>query len=274
VLDGVAMFPSEPSLGEAAEAIVATTYVELGEVVAGAVEEEFTARNITSCEGYAAYDTIDKGIWLVPPSAGTAFNPMRPPPFQVEVTAPAEATMAHLTFELGGPFTGSVVEGLVYDANALLNAGEPVEFTYDVSPGGIVGVSAEPTAVYYDLAPDGVHGSLDFAVEGDEVYYLAFFNLQLDTIVLDTIEVEFDVEPTSGTTGGETGGSGGDTMADSTGGEPMPPVGTTGVEDTETDADPGATLTDDGCACRSAPGRSAPGLAFLPLLWALRRRRR
>jgi hypothetical protein len=273
VFDGVAMFPSEPTYEEAAEAIVAVAFVELGEVIAGSAEETFTQRNLLSCERYAPYEEVDNGIWLNPPSWGDNFDPMRPPSFQISLLAPPDAVMAHVTFELGIPWEGASLDSIIYDANVLWNVGEPVEFLYEVSPGGIVHVDADPTAVYYDLAPDGVHGSFDVPVEGGREYYAAFFNLEFDPILLDGLDVQYDVEPAAGSTGeppdettGEVDGS-----ADDTAGT-VP--GTTSGSSTETDteASAGETVTEDGCACRAEPG--TPRWAHALWLLALVRRRR
>jgi hypothetical protein len=278
VLDAVALFPDGPSYEEAAEAVVATAFVELGEVEGAMAEEIFTDRNLTSCERIVAWQDFERGLWMRSASLGQPFNPMRPPSYQIEIDTPPLATRVQISFEVGYPFEGVVLDGLEYDANILWNVDEPTTFEYELSPGGIYMVEAEPLSVHYDLAPDRVHGLLDVEVEGGRTYYAAFFNLQPDSIFIKSLDVQFVSAPGPGpgagddTTGGDIDPDGSGTAA------PMPADdGSTTGDATGTDDGGGGQTTElDSCACRTETDRGHPAAAWwsVVVVACARRRRR
>jgi hypothetical protein len=259
VIDSIAMFAPDASFEDAAAAVVAMSDASLGPAQAMIVEEALAGRNLLDCVRVAPWAAVRRELWLVPPDGDEKYKPMRPPAYQVLFEVPENATMMHLTFDVE-----TFAKVPTYDVNLIVKHGSPIEFTYQY-----LGMSYEVTADSDDFHGDITAGVLDLEVEGGEQIYGAFFNLGLDLASISNLQVEFELEPESGTSTGESGldDTGGSTSEGTSEGVPEE-----SSEGSSSGGSAGQQAVDDGCSCRQGAASGAAAWWGLMVVAAGRRR--
>ena len=236
VLDTVAILPSQADFAEAAATLQVEVAASVGMAAAADVESTMAARGLVACERVLSFDAVEELHLLPDPS----FEPLRPPPVQIELPAPAEP--ATLTVR----YTGTQL-GPSWTIEAVVGRGAPVSFDYTVGTSIVV----SPDSAEF---VDGSEGSMEIQAEAGERIFLALFNGGQDSVVLRDFTVE-EGAPAAG---------------ESTGSELPDETDTDG--ETDPDADPSASILDDtdGCGCRHG---AAPAWGWLLLVAFVARRR-
>jgi MYXO-CTERM domain-containing protein len=268
VIDTLGMLPFDVSFDVAAQMLETLTRDALGDAAGDLVADVMTERGLTECVRVAPIEDARFGMWLLPATWDVAYNPVRPPPFQVEIAVPPNATSFTVGFE---PFD-FIPDGQerTWSVDVVVKADEPIIFTYE-DAAGLTYVDADSTEQY--AFDDDNQWTRD--VQGGEVLYAAFLNRGASMMRLDDITIEYElVEGESSSSGPEPQTTGPETST----GETDPVPATSDAEGSTTDRATDGTssapseLGDDGCGCRSAgaPGPVAP-LLLLPLLARFRK---
>ena len=269
VIDTLGMLPEDVSFDVATQTLETIARDALGDAAGDVVADVMSERGLSACERVAPIEDARFGMWLSPANWDVAYNPVRPPPFQLEIAVPPNATQFTVSFS---PFD-FVPEELepTWRVEVLLKPAEPIVFTY-ADAQGLTYVEADSTE---HLMFDEEH-RWTREVQGGEVFYVALVNRGADLVRLDDITIEYELAE------GESSGSAEESSTTApdptTTGVPMStssgePVDPTGETDTDSD-EPTQAGTDDGCGCTHGTAAPVPWLLLLvPLLARTRRRR-
>ncbi len=254
VIDAVAMLDQDATYEEASQTMLALTEASMGPAARATLSDALEDHNLIDCERVAAIEDVHGPLRLLPRyGSGGYYDPMRPGPMQLRVDVPGDAGSMTVTYSVAViPEPGWAPVG---DVHVLVQAGEPVSFSYEVDEEDRTTVVADP-----DLHIPSVNdGTFTVDVAPGAPIYLAFFNQGLHVTQLDEIEVSFE-ESSGSSTGGED-----DTG--STGASSMPSTDSSGGT-----REPSASSVSGGCRVGGAPS----GLLWLLLLaWpALQTRQR
>jgi len=182
---------------------------------------------------------------------------MRPPPMQVRVDVPADATSMTMTYGVSViPQPGWEPVG---DVHVLVRAGAPTEFSYSIDEEERTTVEANPDQ-HLSSVDDG---SLSVEVEPGSSVYLAFFNQGLHVTRVTDLGVTFETGG-AGSSGGDPSGSE-SAAGDTSTGELAEPG-------TDTEADQGPSASGRGGGCRT-DGSACGWWGLLFAMAPLRRRR-
>jgi MYXO-CTERM domain-containing protein len=263
VLDMLSTAPNDMTFEEASASIVEVTNTALGAAAAAELEADLTDRVLLDCLRVRAFEP-DMLLRLAP---SDEFTTWAPPPLQISIEVPEDATSMRLEFLVYDLGTRTIAA-----ADVLVRHGEPVEFLYEGE--------AEPYSVdaVYDFAQADVApiAPIEIPVEGGATAYVAFANRSPDTWrLLFASNVTFELD-TGDTTGGESTSTGSADDTTSTGdADPTTSSSTTSADESGGSSSSAAADDDtasDGCGCASSGGAHA--LPSLVVLAAARRRRR
>ena len=244
VIDAVAMLDQDASYEDASAVMLELTEAAMGPAARATLSDALEDHNLIDCERVAAIDDVRGPLRLLSRyGAGGYYDPMRPGAMQLRVDVPEDAGVMTVTYSVAViPEPGWDPVG---DVHVLVQAGEPVSFSYEVDEEDRTTVLADP-----DLHLPSVNdGSFTVDVAPGVPIYLAFFNQGLHVAQLDDFEVSF--EAASGSS------SGGEDDTGSTGSSPMPSTDSSGGT-----REPSANSGSGGCRVGGGP----PGLFWLLIL--------
>ena len=244
VIDAVAILDQDASYEDASAVMLELTEAAMGPAARATLSDALEDHNLIDCERVAAIDDVRGPLRLLSRyGAGGYYDPMRPGAMQLRVDVPEDAGVMTVTYSVAViPEPGWDPVG---DVHVLVQAGEPVSFSYEVDEEDRTTVLADP-----DLHLPSVNdGSFTVDVAPGVPIYLAFFNQGLHVAQLDDFEVSF--EAASGSS------SGGEDDTGSTGSSPMPSTDSSGGT-----REPSANSGSGGCRVGGGP----PGLFWLLIL--------
>lgn len=194
VIDAVAMLDQDATYEEASAAMIVLTEAAMGPAAGATLSDALEDHNLIDCERVAAIDEIRGPLRLLPRyGPGGHYDPMRPGAMQLRVDVPEGAGSMTVTYSVAViPEPGWDPVG---DVHVLVQAGEPVVFTYEVDEDDRTTVAADP-----DLhVPSVNEGTFTIDVAPGGPVYLAFFNQGLHVAQLDDFEVSFEAASGSST---------------------------------------------------------------------------
>lgn len=247
VIDAVAMLEQDATYEEASQAMLVLTEASMGPAARATLSDALEDHNLIDCERVAAIEDVRGPLRLLPRyGPGGYYDPMRPGAMQLRVDVPDDVGSMTVTYSVAViPEPGWDPVG---DVHVLVQAGEPVVFSYEVDEEDRTTVVADP-----DLHVPSVNdGTFTIDVAPGAPVYLAFFNQGLHVAQLDDFEVSFEVSEVSA--GSSTGG---DDDSGSTGSSPMPSTDSSGGT-----REPSANSGSGGCRVGDAPS----GLLWLLFL--------
>lgn len=236
VLDTVALMPEDASLEEFGRTLVEVAAATLEPPAADVIRDALSARGLLECARVVAWDELERPLWIQPRGQGRRFEPMQPPPVQLAVPLPPDATGFLLRFAAEVLPTAGFAP--VTDIHALVGFSGPIAFSFLEDDEGGITVDAAPDLHLLSIDPEATAEGTVIEAPGGQTIHLALFNQSPNVTLISEVKVEpiFDQGEGSST------------------GEPAEPD----AEDIE------GRLDDDGCACRH--GRSREGWPAVLLL--------
>ncbi len=259
LFDTIALLPENASFEEGSSTMVEVTEQTLGQEAAQTLQAVFEARGLLDCPRVTLWNELERPLWLRPRGQGGPYDPMQPPPVQLAVPLPEDATGFWLRFGLD--VLPSAGFSPITEIHAVFGFGQPVEFAYSPRDQGGWTVDASPDLHLPWIDPVATAEGAWVEAPGGQTIYVALFNQSPNVTLLSDFDVEVVIEPAVADTGTSSGSPSDDSSGSSGDG------GATGSSGP-------AAQGDDGCGCRAARPASLPwSLMVLTMLGMVRRRR-